>query len=56
MWKTADELPTNCLSVFDHFVGLALNGLIYTLCIIPFLLIFDYKETWNNRKPMNSEV
>ena len=20
-------LPTNCLSVFDHFVGLALNGL-----------------------------
>ena len=21
-------LPTNCLSVFDHFVGLALKGLI----------------------------
>ena len=21
--------PTNCLSVFDHFVGLALKGLIY---------------------------
>ena len=21
------NLPTNCLSVFDHFVGLALNGL-----------------------------
>ena len=20
-------IPTNCLSVFDHFVGLALNGL-----------------------------
>ena len=22
-----DNLPTNCLSVFDHFVGLALKGL-----------------------------
>ena len=21
------ELPTNCLSAFDHFVGLALKGL-----------------------------
>ena len=21
------DLPTNCLSVFDHFVGLALKGL-----------------------------
>ena len=26
-----DKLPTNCLSVFDHFVGLALKGL--TDCI-----------------------
>ena len=25
------NLPTNCLSVFDHFVGLALKGLIFTL-------------------------
>ena len=25
--KCQDELPTNCLSVFDHFVGLALKGL-----------------------------
>ena len=24
------KLPTNCLSVFDHFVGLALKGLIYS--------------------------
>ena len=22
----AENLPTNCLSVFDHFVGLALKG------------------------------
>ena len=27
------NLPTNCLSVFGHFVGLALKGLIYN-CII----------------------
>ena len=29
------KLPTNCLSVFDHFVGLALKGLMisYTLAI-----------------------
>ena len=40
------NLPTNCLSVFDHFVGLALKGLkhlcggarvhfrVYLLCIL----------------------
>ena len=33
------KLPTNCLSVFDHFVGLALKGLntfvniIYTMTL-----------------------
>ena len=25
--KFVDKLPTNCLIVFDHFVGLALKGL-----------------------------
>ena len=25
------KLPTNCLSVFDHFVGFALKRLIYKL-------------------------
>ena len=25
--KQFGNLPTNCLSVFDHFVGLALKGL-----------------------------
>ena len=25
------KLPTNCVSVFDHFVGLALKGSIYFL-------------------------
>ena len=27
------KLPTNYLSVFDHFLGLALNGLIHT-CLV----------------------
>ena len=27
MKKKPDDLPMNCLSVFDHFVGLALKGL-----------------------------
>ena len=37
------NLPTNCLSVFDHFVGLALKGLNF-LSIIQFLkiLLFTY--------------
>ena len=40
-------LPTNCLSVFDHFVGLALKGLseyeqinfLFSLKSISFLMI-----------------
>ena len=37
-------LPTNCLSVFDHFVGLALKGLGWLQCVLklhlkPVLLI-----------------
>ena len=31
-----DKLPTNCLSVFEHFVWLALNGLRFVGCITPF--------------------
>ena len=27
--EQVDKLPTNCLSVFDHFVGLALKGLTF---------------------------
>ena len=34
-------LPTNCLSVFDHFVGLALNGLKYVQPIKVRLLYFE---------------
>ena len=29
------SLPTNCLSVFDHFVGLALKGLMRNESIVP---------------------
>ena len=31
--RIADELPTNCLSVFDHFMGLALKDLKHCFCI-----------------------
>ena len=42
-------LPTNCFSVFDHFVGLALKGLTsltFTGCIIQTnkTSIFDTKQ------------
>ena len=36
------KLPTNCLSVFDHFVGLVLNG----LYIVVFQIIFNAGNTW----------
>ena len=46
------KLPTNCLTVFDHFVGLVLNGLIrnvnifqrkkIVLIMIIFHIIFSY--------------
>ena len=35
------NLPSNCLSVFDHFVGLALKG----------LLIKRYKKKMNENVP-----
>ena len=43
-------LPTNCLSVFDHFVGLELKGLTRGVFIILFrtscLTVWDvYKDT-----------
>ena len=36
------KLPTNCLSVFGHFVGLVLNG----LYIVVFQIIFNAGNTW----------
>ena len=37
------KLPTNCLSVFDHFVGLALKGLIMISSYLEQLLIIITK-------------
>ena len=41
----ADNLPTNCLSVFDHFVGLALKELkkqlLKIVLGIAFLMVVD---------------
>ena len=36
-----DNLPTNCLSVFDHFVGLVLKGISFQLLIV---LLHDVKR------------
>ena len=44
--------PANCLSVFDHFLGLALKGLIYLYdvyvleCVNPFQVIFVFDIFW----------
>ena len=37
------KLPANCLSVFDHFVGLALKGLIYQKCFLHLPPQFQHK-------------
>ena len=37
------ELPTNCLSVFDHFVKLALKG----LKLNRYLLVLSFKELYS---------
>ena len=38
------KLPTNSLSVFDHFVGLALKGLMHVQFTSPLKLIARYFE------------
>ena len=46
-WSNTRNLPTNCLSVFDHFVKLALKGLIQTA---------SYKQTRRKQHVMNLNV
>ena len=64
-------LPTNCFSVFDHFVGLALRGLKILflkstkqnkskwIFIIKNLIVFDLRSFWESlgyfREPLNIE-
>ena len=38
--------PTNCLSVFDHFVGLALKGLSELALINSFKFTYYWSEIW----------
>ena len=38
------NLPTNCLSVFDHFVGLALKGLTHRMLPVPDFITFCLKS------------
>ena len=46
-------LPPNCLSVFDHLVGLALKGLIRTTKTLMRLCVFLFFEGW---QPQNVVV
>ena len=38
--QVVGKLPTSCLSVFDHFVGLALKRLKYVKVIMVFINVF----------------
>ena len=40
------KLPTSCLSVFDHFVGLALKGLSRLFSIMLYSAVFSYYRLW----------
>ena len=45
-------LPANCLSVFDHFVGLALKGLITVHQHFTYMSCFRGKAIWSKIKPL----
>ena len=48
------KLPTNCLSVFDHFVGLALKGLINIFCRASSLMYITFpKGLYDLRKNLS---
>ena len=40
------SLPTNCLSVFDHFVGLALEGLILEFMLRSIYSIYKFRLSY----------
>ena len=44
------QQPTNCLGVFDHFVGLALKELMKAKKEKKFVFIVDYSDTPNSFK------
>ena len=46
------ECPTNCLSVFGHFVGLARKGLIYCfwISLTHFMLLLASYAPWKYKK------
>ena len=45
-WSNTPKLPANCLSMFDHFVGLALKRLKYLLAISFLHLVFSMTCQW----------
>ena len=51
------ECLTNCLSVLDHFVGLARKGLIYCFWIFltHFMLLLPDKKTFEYKKSIERD-
>ena len=53
--QTSRKLPTNCLSLFDHFVGLALKGLkSFVGKVIVNLVCFLTRQYWQARHLLKS--
>ena len=53
-----DKLATNCLSVFDHFVGLALKGLISFISnlLIAYILLYSVMRNFTSKTIVQSRL
>ena len=53
-----DKLATNCLSVFDHFVGLALKGLIsfFSNLLIAYILLYSVMRNFTSKTIVQSRL
>ena len=56
--QSVNKLPTTCLSVFDHFVGLALKGLTLIKSMTLKFQTCDTLKGWEvtSKKDQNSEI
>ena len=53
-----DKLATNCLSVFDHFVGLALKRLIsfFSNLLIAYILLYSVMRNFTSKTIVQSRL
>ena len=52
--QVVSNLPTNCLSVFDHFAGLALKGLRCKVKEAWGRIIRKFQQLWSTKDPLLS--